>query len=352
MEGLEIQDLWKRFEDSPVLKGISFMQPRGEILAVLGPSGSGKTTLLEIIAGLVKPDRGDCLWNGVSLLNTPTHLRKFGLMFQEYVLFPHKDVEENVGFGLKMSGQNPAIISQRVNEVLDLVGLPGFQERDINTLSGGEQQRVALARSLAPDPRLVMLDEPLGALDRTIRERLVVELRQILKKAAQTVIYVTHDQEEAFSIADRIIILGNGQIAQDGTGQDIYYHPGSPYTAKFLGMQNFLRGNARWAGGKTILETKNGKWPVSRKYQGAGQILLRPDRIFLNNNNQADLASLRGELISSTFSGSVHQLVILIGGQEMKFSLGSLSSDPPASGNPITIWFNPDEALHFFPDPV
>lgn len=348
MEGLEIQDLWKRFEDSPVLKGISFMQPRGEILAVLGPSGSGKTTLLEIIAGLAKPDRGDCLWNGVSLLNTPTHLRKFGLMFQEYVLFPHKDVEENVGFGLKMSGQNPAIISQRVNEVLDLVGLPGFQERDINTLSGGEQQRIALARSLAPDPRLVMLDEPLGALDRTIRERLVVELRQILKKAAQTVIYVTHDQEEAFSIADRVVILGDGKTAQIGSPREIYHQPNSPYVAQFLGMNNLIDGEAQPNNDGSLLITDLGRWQIKGSQQGKGLVLIRSDQVDIGINDQEGSTHLIGTLISSSFSGSTIHLKIEVDNVQLSFSCTDCGMEIPHPGESIRISFVPDKALHFF----
>lgn len=350
MEGLEIQNIHKRFEDTSVLEGISFLQARGEILAILGPSGSGKTTLLEIIAGLVQPDSGDCLWDGASLLNIPTHERGFGLMFQEYVLFPHKDVEENVAFGLKMAGDNKKAINNRVNAVLDLVGLPGFNNRDVSTLSGGEQQRVALARSLAPAPRLVMLDEPLGALDRSIRERLVGELRAILKNAKQTAIYVTHDQEEAFSIADRVVILGNGKTAQIGTAREIYFQPKSPYVAKFLGMTNFLDGFARISKRGSEIETKLGKWVVSNNYQGKGQVLLRPDSIHLSSSAISGGSHITGKLISSIFSGSTHHIQVLVDGQKLKFTLSNSENDLPELNEPITIWFSPDEIMHFYPD--
>jgi len=351
MEGLEIQNIHKRFEDTSVLEGISFLQAGGEILAILGPSGSGKTTLLEIIAGLIQPDSGDCLWDEVSLLNVPTHERGFGLMFQEYVLFPHKDVGENVAFGLKMAGDDKNAIKDRVNAVLDLVGLPGYNNRDVNTLSGGEQQRVALARSLAPAPRLVMLDEPLGALDRSIRERLVGELRTILKNAKQTAIYVTHDQEEAFSIADRVVILGNGKIAQIGTAREIYYQPKSPYVAEFLGMTNFLDGFARSSERGSEIETKLGKWFVRDNHQGKGQVLLRPDSIHLSSSAISGGSHITGKLISSIFSGSTHHIQILVDDQKLKFTLSDPENDLPEPDEPITIWFSPDETVHFYLDP-
>jgi ABC-type Fe3+/spermidine/putrescine transport system ATPase subunit len=351
MEGLEIREIQKSFGDTSLLKGISFLLARGEILAILGPSGSGKTTLLEIIAGLDQPDSGDILWDGTSLLRVPTHLRNFGLMFQEYVLFPHKNVGENIGFGLRMAGLDPGQIKLRVNQVLDLIGLPGYVGRDVSTLSGGEQQRVALARSLAPEPRLVMLDEPLGALDRAIRERLVGELREILKKACQTALYVTHDQEEAFSIADRIVILGNGKTAQIGTAREIYYQPNSPYVAQFLGMTNLLEAIARPKQGGSEIETKLGSWTVSDKHEGKGLALLRPDRIHLSPAGVQNSTSLRGNLISSTFSGSTNQILLQIDQMELKFNLTNPEDDLPEVNQALQIWFSPDEALHFYQQP-
>ena len=350
MEGLEILNIQKSFEENPILEDITFQQAKGEILAILGPSGSGKTTLLEIIAGLVQPDRGDCLWDGISQLQIPTHERDFGLMFQEYVLFPHKDVEENVAFGLKMAGEAKKAITNRVDNVLELVGLPGYNNRDVNTLSGGEQQRVALARSLAPAPRLLMLDEPLGALDRSIRERLVGDLRIILKKAKQTALYVTHDQEEAFNIADQIVILGEGKIAQIGTARDIYYQPKSPYVAQFLGMSNFLDGTAHLKKGGAEIETKLGRWFLSESYQGKGQVLLRPDKADLDSSRASGGSHITGKLISSIFSGSTHHIQVLIDDQEYKFSLTNTGKDLPDIDQPITIWFRPDESVHFYPE--
>ncbi len=350
MEGLQILNIKKSFEDHPILEGISFQLARGEILALLGPSGSGKTTLLEIIAGLVAPDQGDCLWDGNSLLEIPTHERDFGLMFQEYVLFPHKNVEENVAFGLKMAGEAKKTSKDRVIKVLELVGLAGFNNRDVSTLSGGEQQRVALARSLAPAPRLLMLDEPLGALDRSIRERLVGDLRNILKKSNQTALYVTHDQEEAFSIADRIVILGNGKIAQIGTAKAIYDHPETTFVAQFLGMTNFLDAVAHPTKGGAVIETSLGKWFIHKNYQGKGQALLRPEKVELDAARVSGGSQITGKLISSIFSGSTHHIQVQVADQTYKFSLTNPGTDLPDIGESINLWFFPEDSVHFFPD--
>ncbi len=349
MAGLEIRKITKSFAGQPVLRGISFQQNQGEILALLGPSGSGKTTLLEIIAGLQDPDSGDCLWNRESLLGVPPHLRSFGLMFQDYMLFPHKNVRDNVAFGLKMAGNPPPAAKARVEEVLRLVGLAGFEDRDVSTLSGGEQQRVALARSLAPEPRLVMLDEPLGALDRAIRERLVGDLREILKKASQTALYVTHDQEEAFRVADRVVILGGGTAAQIGTPQEIYYHPGSPYVARFLGMDNLLEGEAERNSRGSLLRTKIGEWQVQGAYQGSGTVLLRPDRVGICLNEEDSGAVLKGKVRASTFSGSALQIELEISQDRIRFSIPDPGLEVPYPGSSLSVCFDPDSALHFYP---
>jgi ABC-type Fe3+/spermidine/putrescine transport system ATPase subunit len=239
---LEIRDISKTYAGKPLLKKISFAVGAGEIVCLLGKSGSGKSTLLRIIAGLEVSEAGQILWDGIDLTSTPAHLRDFGLVFQDYALFPHLNVYDNVAFGLKMRRMNQDEISWRVANSLDMVNLRGFETRNVTDLSGGEQQRVALARALAPRPRLLMFDEPLGALDRALREDLLNELHSILRETDIPAIYVTHDQEEAFAIADRVLILHDGDIIREGSPADVWANPGSAWVAEFLGLGNVIEG--------------------------------------------------------------------------------------------------------------
>lgn len=232
---LRLDGLSKRFDGTVALDGVDLTVRTGEILAVLGPSGCGKSTLLRVVAGLEAPDTGRVLWNGEDMAEVPAHRRRFGLMFQSYALFPHKSVAENVAFGPRMEGWDRARIDARVANVLEWVGMEGFGDRAIEGLSGGEQQRVALARTLAPDPRLVMLDEPLGALDRALRERLVGEIRTILAGQGATAIYVTHDHAEAAAVADRVAVMRSGRILQADTLEAIRRRPADEWTARFVG---------------------------------------------------------------------------------------------------------------------
>ena len=204
---LEVDGVTVRFGDRVVLDEVGLTVGSGEVVGLLGPSGSGKSTLLRVIAGLLVPDHGRVAWDGEDLRTVPTHRRRFGLVFQDHQLFPHRDVARNVGFGLSVSGKPQAEIRRRVTELLDLVGLPGFERRGVASLSGGEAQRVALARALAPSPRLLLLDEPLGALDRELHDRLALDLRRLLKELGIAGLHVTHDRDEAATVADRVVSL-------------------------------------------------------------------------------------------------------------------------------------------------
>lgn len=256
---LEVRSLSKSFGDTFAIAHISFTVATGEVLAVLGPSGSGKSTLLSLMAGLIEPDSGDIFWDGGSLTSEPTHRRGFGLMFQDYALFPHLSAGGNVEFGLRNKEKRQITV-----DVLDRVGLKGFENRDIQTLSGGEAQRVALARALAPRPRLLMLDEPLGALDRALREQLTGELRRLLREFGQTAIYVTHDQQEAFGIADQIMIMQAGRAVQIGTPEAVYRQPANEFVRGFLGPGKLIEGRVEQAGdGKAAINTAVGQWPVN-----------------------------------------------------------------------------------------
>ena len=222
------------------LDGIDLEVATGEVVAILGPSGCGKSTLLRAVAGLQPLDAGEVRWDGEDLEGLPVHRRDFGLMFQEHALFSHRDVAANVAFGLRMQKMDAASRRQRVREVLALVGLSGFEERQISTLSGGEAQRVALARSLAPEPRLLMLDEPLGSLDRPRRDELTEELRSLLRSVGVTVLHVTHDHDEAFAVADRVVVMQSGRITRIGTPADIWHDPRRAGVARFLGHPNVV----------------------------------------------------------------------------------------------------------------
>lgn len=239
---LEVKSIEKNYEGKPLLKGVSFTVESGETVCLLGPSGSGKSTLLRIISGLESADAGNILWQGRDLNGVPVHLRNFGLMFQDYALFPHKNVLDNVAFGLKMQRLSRDEIQTRAEAALKQVGMEAFASRRVTDLSGGEQQRVAFARALAPRPGLLMLDEPLGALDRSLREQLMEDLRHLLHETRIPAIYVTHDQEEAFTIADRLLLLHDGQIVQQGTPAEVYNHPHTVWAASFLGMNNLIAG--------------------------------------------------------------------------------------------------------------
>ncbi len=276
---LEVDGICKDYDGQPLLKGVSFHIAQDETICLLGPSGSGKSTLLLIIAGLEMPEFGKVLWDGEDLASTPAHLRDFGLVFQDYALFPHLDVFENVAFGLRMQHWPAEKTRARVSEVLDIVSLAGFEHRGVTQLSGGEQQRVALARALAPGPRLLMFDEPLGALDRALREELLAQLRRILKGTAIPALYVTHDQDEAAAIADRVLLLHDGRIIREGSVSEVWSRPGSEWAAEFLGLGNVIEGKV--LDGRTRVATAYGTFAASfvhrHKVGDTVKLLVRPD---------------------------------------------------------------------------
>jgi thiamine transport system ATP-binding protein len=343
---LELRKISRRFQQYHALSEVSFKVKRGEIVAILGPSGSGKSTLLSIIAGLESSDAGKVLWEGKDLANTPAHLRGFGLMFQDYALFPHRDVAGNVAFGLEMAKLPAEQIQSRVSEVLALVGLSGFEKREISSLSGGEQQRVALARALAPTPRLLMLDEPFGSLDRALRTRLLHELADILHAAGQTALYVTHDQEEAYAIADRVALLDGGRLAQFGRPADIYRQPASAFVARFLGLDNLFPATLLKKGQRRILRSPLGELTATAtKLSGEVLMLLRPDRVQLGRGK----VTLKGKLRGQQFRGAFQQAEVEFGAVLVKLEVPS-SVQLPRKGQPVQISFDPKEAIQVFRD--
>lgn len=288
---------------SPVLDAVDLDVAAREIVCVLGPSGSGKSTLLRVVAGLQHADAGQVLLEGREQRGVPAHRRGVGLMFQDHQLFPQHDVEGNVAFGLRMRGAPRAERERTVAELLDLVGLPGTQRRAVASLSGGEQQRVALARALAPRPRLLMLDEPLGQLDRGLRERLVVELRGLFRELGTTVLAVTHDQGEAFALADRVVVMQDGRIAQSGTPLEVWQRPATEFVARFLGFDNVVEATVQ--GGAAA--TPWGPVPVpDGTADGPCRLLVRPAGVRLT----AAPDGLRATVESRTFRGTHVSLLL------------------------------------------
>ena len=239
---LRVEGITVRFEDDAALDGASLDVSAGEIVTVLGPSGSGKTTLLRVVAGLHAADQGRVLLDEVDLAGVPPHRRGVGLVFQDHALFPHLDVFGNVSFGLRMRGDATEAVEARTAELLELVGLAGLGRRSVGTLSGGEQQRVALARALAPEPRVLLLDEPLGSLDRRLRDRLLDDLALLFEELELTAVYVTHDQTEAFTLGDRVAVMREGRVVQVATPDELWSRPLDEDIARFVGIANVAGG--------------------------------------------------------------------------------------------------------------
>jgi ABC-type Fe3+/spermidine/putrescine transport system ATPase subunit len=302
---LEIENIHKSYDGQPLLRGVSFTVNRGETVCLLGASGSGKSTLLRMIAGLETPEQGQIRWAGQDLSDVPAHRRGFGLMFQDYALFPHLTVGENVAFGLKMQNLPAGRIRERVAEILAKVSLDGFGPRRVTDLSGGEQQRVALARALTPGPRLLMFDEPLGALDRALKEELLAELRRILHADAIPAIYVTHDQEEASGLADRLLLLHEGRIVQSGTPAQVWAEPATAWVARFLEAGNVIEGVVLSTGRRARVETAAGVLEVScGGANGPGQrmtLLVRSSGAIRRKVREAGLGELHGRVADVLF---------------------------------------------------
>ena len=290
---LEVTHISKSFANTPALGRVSFSLDQGEILGILGPSGCGKTTLLRILAGIETPDSGRISFDGKDMADIPPHRRHFGMMFQDFALFPHKTVFDNVGFGLLQKKLPSQEVTRRVHELLALVGLVGFANRGISSLSGGERQRIALARSLAPNPRLLLLDEPMGSLDRELRERLVPEIKAILQHVGVTAVFVTHDHAEAYAMADKVAVMNLGQIEQQDSPENLYRLPRNRRVATFLGFENFVDGTVMQDG---RVQTRIGVfYPANPEKITPGKtvtLLIRPEA--------ADIVSADGRNLHQT----------------------------------------------------
>ncbi len=318
---VSLSDVWRSFASTAALAGISLEIAEGEFFSLLGPSGCGKSTLLRIVAGLDRPDRGDVRLHGVSALEVPAHRRPVNTVFQSYALFPHLSVGENIGFGLRMQGVDPATRQRRVEEAMALVRLEGVSRRAPEQLSGGQRQRVALARALVNRPRVLLLDEPLAALDRQLRVELQCELRSLQRQTGITFVLVTHDQDEALSLSDRVAVLRAGRVEQTGTPHDLYDRPRNRFVAEFVGACNVWTAQ-RIAGdsGGILVEAPVGVLRLSPAVTGGSDaqrlevgIRLEQVELLRPRLGQADAGNLAGTVATVRFEGAASEVSVRVG---------------------------------------
>ena len=321
---IAVDRLVKQYGPVTALAGVSFKVRRGEFLSMLGPSGCGKTTLLRAIAGFVEPTSGEIRIDGKVMNAEPPNRRPVNTVFQNYALFPHMTVRENVAFGPRRRGVPRGEIAGQVDEVLAMVGMEKFADRYPRALSGGQQQRIALARAIVNRPRVLLLDEPLGALDLKLRKRMQVELKRLHERLGLTFIYVTHDQEEALAMSDRIAVMKDGEIVQLGSGEEIYRDPVSRYVADFIGEANLIDCIAE-PGGRVRLGPQGQTLPYSTTAAGATTLMVRPEDIQVGNSRANDAAiSIPATVRDKVFIGQSWRIfAVLETGQEIAVEPGS-----------------------------
>ncbi len=349
MTFLELTGIQKRFGDVAAVVDFNLAVERGEFVSFLGPSGCGKTTTLRMIAGFERPTAGSIVVDAKEITDQAPNQRNIGMVFQSYALFPNMNVADNIGFGLKVRKQPKAQIARRVEELLGLIHLQGRGDRYPYQLSGGQQQRVALARALAIEPQVLLLDEPLSALDAKIRVALRKEIRSIQRQLGITTVYVTHDQEEALSLSDRVVVMNEGRIEQIGTPAEIYNFPATPFVASFVGTLNLVAARVVEAGtGRLSIEGQEvrASKPISEARDGATVTLaLRPESIELGEGGGSN--RFRGSVEDASFLGSIVRIRIRIGG-ESTISLDTFNDPhltPPSIGETVTISFPPEACL-------
>ena len=315
MTFLRLEDLTKRFDATTAVDGLSLSIERGEMLALLGPSGSGKTTTLRLLAGFESPDRGRVIVEGEDVTRLEPVARRFGMVFQHYALFPHLDVGENLAFGLESLGVRGEELDRRVSRALALVDLGGFERRRIGQLSGGQQQRVALARALAPEPRVLLLDEPLSNLDPSLRERTRREIRALIRRVGITTVLVTHEQDEAFDLGDRVAVLRGGRLEQVGTPEDLYASPASVFVAEFVGRSSSIGVVVLAPGDRGVrVAVEGAEWELTETASappGPALMVARPEALRLM---PPALGALNGTVTERRFTGASSLFTIVTDG--------------------------------------
>jgi putative spermidine/putrescine transport system ATP-binding protein len=358
MTYLELTDIQKRFGDVAAVVGFNLKADRGEFVSFLGPSGCGKTTTLRMIAGFEQPTTGTILLDGVDITYRPPNKRNVGMVFQSYALFPNMSVADNIGFGLKVRKRPADQVRKRVAELLELINLPDKGNRYPYQLSGGQQQRIALARALAFEPQVLLLDEPLSALDAKIRVALRVEIRSIQRQLGITTVYVTHDQEEALSLSDRVVVMSEGHMEQVGTPFEVYNFPSTPFVASFVGTLNVLPGVVVDAGRGELTVAGQGV-RVARKFEGgtgkAVNIALRPEMVKLGNGPEGS-NRVQGNVVDVSFLGSIVRMRVALGGENGPVVSLDEFNEPtlklPEVGETLTINFPADGPLVLDSAPV
>ena len=335
---IDLKNISVAFDGEQILKNLNLYIRDKEFITFLGPSGCGKTTTLRIIGGFLKPDSGDVIFEGKKINGVPAHKRQVNTIFQRYALFTHLNVFENIAFGLRVKHTPEAQIKKTVEEMLAMVNLKGFEERNINSLSGGQQQRVAIARALAVKPRVLLLDEPLGALDLKLRKDMQNELKSIQQRMGITFIYVTHDQEEALSMSDTVVVMNNGEIQQIGTPIDIYNEPKNAFVADFIGESNIVDGIMKE---DFVCEFSAQTFKCLDKGFGKNEavdVVVRPEDVDVVDYNEG---MLKGVVTSVTFKGVHFEIIADIGG----FKWMIQSTDEQKVGDKIGLFIEPD-AIH------
>jgi len=343
MSFMTLQNITKRFDKTVAVDCISLEVEEGELVFFLGPSGCGKTTLLRVIAGLEIPDTGNILLQGNDLASTPARLRNFGMVFQSYSLFPNMTLTQNVSYGLECHRWSNVAKQKRVKELLEMMHLEDHKDKYPSQLSGGQQQRVALARALAPNPLVLLLDEPLSALDAKVRAELRGEVRDLQKRFGITTIMVTHDQEEALEMADRIVVMNQGRIEQVGTSTDLYYRPANIFVAHFLGKMNRLRLDSPGQNPPTLAGRP--LCGVGVQDQETVSVYVRPEAVEILKDSRPGTNRFTGRVTKTSFLGNLTRVEMEVAGQPLAAELRYTGASNLQAGEEVTVYFPPEAIL-------
>jgi spermidine/putrescine transport system ATP-binding protein len=341
---VQIVDLVKHFAEVAAVDGINLDVAGGEFFSLLGPSGCGKTTTLRLIAGFEQPTEGKVILDGRDVAHTPPHKRNVNTVFQSYALFPFLTVEENVTFGLRYKNVTKGEARRKAAEALSLVQLEGYQKRRPGQLSGGQQQRVALARALVLNPAVLLLDEPLGALDAKLRKALQIELKALQEEVGITFIYVTHDQEEALTMSDRLAVMSNGRIEQIGSPAEIYEEPSTAYVADFLGVSNLMPASGEGEGRVRLGDFQFTATRGDLSARGPVRVVIRPERVVLEDHGTSGGNRIPGMVERVLYVGSVIQVLVhLAHGETLQAWMQNRGGDPPwQQGTAVSVHLPPD----------